>query len=172
MALTIVVKKQSWKRFAIKVAAFWLVIGLIALFFTRFHFSIDEQVDRCLPDHFFYLVDRGDKKIERGNLYAFKGYGLEPIFRDGQGMLKKLVGLPGDEVQINALEQVIINNEVIATGLAAADKLDRPVEQFMGSAKLAANQYWFTGESERSFDSRYWGTVSNEQIIGRAYPLF
>ncbi|WP_341848759.1 S26 family signal peptidase [Vibrio parahaemolyticus] len=23
-----------------------------------------------------------------------------------------------------------------------------------------------------SFDSRYWGAVKDEQIIGRAYPLF
>ncbi|MBO0160281.1 S26 family signal peptidase, partial [Vibrio parahaemolyticus] len=27
-------------------------------------------------------------------------------------------------------------------------------------------------ESISSFDSRYWGAVKDEQIIGRAYPLF
>ncbi|MDV5555438.1 S26 family signal peptidase [Enterobacter hormaechei] len=28
------------------------------------------------------------------------------------------------------------------------------------------------GQKPFSFDSRYWGTVKNDQIIGRAYPLF
>jgi conjugal transfer pilin signal peptidase TrbI len=31
--------------------------------------------------------------------------------------------------------------------------------------------YWVMGDQPKSFDSRYWGVVYQQQIIGKAYAL-
>lgn len=163
--------KQSWADFSLKACSFLGVLLIVALFGTRYHLGFDSQDDRCLPDHWLYLIDRWDVQPERNNLYAFRGKGIEPIFPEGYGMLKKMVGMPGDEVSIDATNEVRINGVVVASGLAAAKRLDRPDSDFYGQGTIGPGRYWFTGETENSFDSRYWGTVADEQIIGRAYPL-
>jgi len=165
-------QKEPWGEFLVKAWALASVLLVIALFTARYHFAFDSQEDRCLPDYRFYLIDKWDTKMVRHNLYAFRGEGVEPVFRDGQGMLKKLAGLPGDRVEIDNTEQILINNELIATGLAAAEKLGQANSAFYGQGEIGPGRYWFTGETENSFDSRYWGTVSDDQIIGRAHPIF
>lgn len=165
-------EKQSWRRFSVKAGAFLVILGMVALFFTRFTIAFDPQDSRCLPDHWVYLIDKRDKHLEAGKPYAFLADGLEPVFTGQTQMLKVLKGVPGDTVEVDFLEQVTINGELVAHGLPVADILEKPKAFFVGKGQLAENKYWFMGESEKSFDSRYWGTVTNEQIIGRAYPLF
>ena len=165
-------KIQPYKRFSAKAIVFLALLGLVALFFTRFTIVFDPQDNRCLPDHWVYLIDKSNKHLEAGKPYAFAAKNLEPIFPDDTKILKILKGMPGDSVEIDALERVTINGKLVAEGLPLAADLDKPKALFVGKGNLPANSYWFMGESEKSFDSRYWGTVTNEQIIGRAYPMF
>lgn len=167
-----VASKAAWKPFAIKAGVFLVLLGLVALFFTRFSIGYDPQDVRCFPDHSVYLIDKKDRKLNRNSLYAFKGKGMEPLLKDGTRMLKQLKGLPGDTVEIDAMENITVNGELIANGLPLAEKLAKTPAFFTGKGQLKAGTYWFMGEINESFDSRYWGTVTDEQIIGRAYPLF
>lgn len=164
-------KKEAWPIFAAKIAFSLAVFALIALLLQRYTFGFDSQEDRCLPDHFFYMIDKSDTHMQRGNLYAFQSRNVAPLFEDGDRMLKKLVALPGDSVAITSEQEVIVNGEVIAQGLELAEIIGRSAADFVGSGVLGPNQYWFAGETPTSFDSRYWGVVTHEQIIGRAYPL-
>lgn len=169
--MAVMVKKQPWPRFAVKVAVVCAVFAVIALFFTRFHIGIDGQDDRCFPDYFSFLVDRGDTELVRGNFYQLQSRGLEPVHQDGTGLLKQLVGMPGDKVEIDHLENIIIEGKVVARGLPHAEKLGKEPSMFMGKKTLGPDEYWFAGEAESSFDSRYWGSAKHDQIIGRARPL-
>ena len=86
---------------------------------------------------------------------------------------KELSHMPGDTVEIDKNNQISINKQLYATGLMwAQEKLGQPDSYFQGKTTLAENQYWFLGASEKSFDSRYWGAVNHEDIIGRVYPIF
>lgn len=165
-------RKESWSRFSAKAGVFLALLGLVALFFSRYTIAYDPQDVRCLPDHSVYLIDKKDRRMVRDGLYAFEGKGLTPLFEDGQQMIKRLKGLPGDNVEIDTLESIIINTHVVTRGLSLLEKLDKPIASFVGKGQLGQGNYWFMGETDDSFDSRYWGTVTDEQIIGRAYPLF
>ncbi|MBT3205191.1 MAG: S26 family signal peptidase [Gammaproteobacteria bacterium] len=165
---------QSWSKFWIKSL---IVLGVMilsgSLFATRYRIVGDPQEERCIPAYSVYLVDLKDVDLERGNLYMFKSNDLNPIYEKDTNMLKYLRGLPGDTVEIQANEQVLINGKYTEFGLSLAkEKLGTSKDEFVGSAELADNQYWFLGTSPKSFDSRYWGSVTKEQIVGRAYPLF
>lgn len=167
-------KKESWFKFSLKaVIVLSLMFACAAAFFTRFTFAADPQSVRCIPNYSFYLVDKFDTDIVRDALFAFKSKDLKPIYEKGTKMIKFVRALPGDTVEIDHNNQIFINGMLYATGLMwAQDKLGQPDSYFQGKSTLTENKYWFLGTSEKSFDSRYWGAVSHEDIIGRVYPIF
>jgi len=167
------VKKESWLKFSTKaVIVLSIMFAIATLFFTRFTFAADPQKVRCIPSHSFYLVDKYDTKVVRDGLFAFRSKDLNPIYEKGTKMVKFLRALPGDTVEINENNQIFINNQLYATGLMwAQEKLGQPDSYFQGKKTLKQNQYWVLGTSEKSFDSRYWGAIRHEDIIGRVYPI-
>jgi len=167
-------KREDWPRFAAKAAlALGLVLTAGVAFFSRYTVAIDAQVERCLPDYRVYLVDHGDTRPVRGRLYHFRSGDLSPFYPAGTAMLKILAGVPGDHITIADNDQVRVNGVLVGVGLTLAkEKLGRSPGDFHGRTELAADQYWFLGTSPVSFDSRYWGAVPREAIVGRAYPIF
>ncbi len=168
-----VTKKQPWTSFFIKL--FILILVMLVLgygFINRYKIGIDPQNERCLPNNFIYLIDEQDFKLERNATYAFHAKGLDPLFKDGTRMLKILVGLPGDTVEINRNYEVRVNGKFITSGLQQAERIGRSKDGFIGKTILKDNQLWFLGESLNSFDSRYWGAANTNQLIGRAYAIY
>lgn len=172
MISSFVRKKQSWKRFGLKAGLFLFFLACAVLFFNRFTFAFDSQEDRSLPESIVFLIDKKDKTLERGKIYAFSTQALKGVFNKDNNVVKVLQGMPGDSVEVDSQDRVLINGNVIAEGLPLAELLQKPKTQFHGKGKIQENNYWFMGKSKTSFDSRYWGTVKNEQIIGRAYHVF
>lgn len=164
---------RSRKRFLINagmaLAAFLAVASPTV---ERYSIAVDSSDIRCIEDYSVFIVDEFNQTLVRGEIYAFHADGLEPFFADGQPLAKYLVGLPGDTVEITADQQIIINGEAIATTLQAAHRLEMAPEDFVGSATLGSDEYWFMGDTLESFDSRYWGSVSRQQIVGRAHGVF
>lgn len=171
--MKLMVKKESWPRFCVKAGVALAIIWAAgAAFADRYRIGIDEQVVKCIPGYSIYLIDKKDRELVRDGVYVFSARGLQPLYEDGTEMVKYLRGLPGDHVEIRSHGNIYINNEFKGHGLVHAEKLNKPMEAFVGEAILEPDNYWFMGTSSQSFDSRYWGTVKHDQIIGRAYPLF
>lgn len=137
----------------------------------RFRIGADDQVDRCLPDKRFYVIDTYDQDIWRGDLVAFKAERMAPYFRDGQVVVKIAAGVAGDRVRVDATRTTINGAEIIR-GLQLAEKLHKPQAEFQREETIPPAAYWVTGQASKSFDSRYWGYVYDRQVIGRAYAIF
>lgn len=137
------------------------------------HFLIggDDQVDRCLPDKWIYLIDTYNKDIWRGDLMAFRAERMSPYFKDGQIIVKIAAGVTGDHIQVDS-RQTTVNGSLIIEGLPLAEKLKKPASSFKRDETIPPAAYWLTGKTDKSFDSRYWGYVYDHQVIGRAYALF
>lgn len=118
------------------------IIIMFNLLIARYRIAIDFESIRCIPEYAIYIVDKHDKVPKRNQLYLFKSKNLQPIYPKNTMMLKYLRGLPGDVVTIDQHDDIYIDNH-----------------------------YWFLGTSIHSFDSRYWGSVKQSNILGRAYAL-
>lgn len=149
-----------------------LILLAFSLFMNRYFIGYDPQEFRCLPDHAIYITDKKDKELERGEVYAFHAKGLSPIYEDGVKMVKILVGMPGDTVEIDAEGRILVNDIEVSYGLSQAGLLNKKPDDFIGKAVLGEGKYWFLGTAMKSFDSRYWGSVDESQIIGKTYGIY
>ncbi|SET25382.1 S26 family signal peptidase [Thorsellia anophelis] len=147
------------------------IILLLAYVSKRYFIGFDSQDDRCIPQYSLYLIDKWDKNLIKNRFYAFRATNLEPLYQDGTIMLKQLTGLPGDEVQVTE-KYVMINDKPINFGMNLASKLGMRPDYFIRNLTIDSKEYWFSGISETSFDSRYFGSVKQMDIIGRAIPLW
>ena len=79
--------------------------------------------------------------------------------------------MPGDRVSVGP-ETVRINGARVGEGLALAGTLKRPPGDFLRDDVVPPGHLWVMGATADSFDSRYWGFLHEQQVIGRAYALW
>ncbi|MBZ9763336.1 S26 family signal peptidase [Mesorhizobium sp. CA8] len=86
-------------------------------------------------------------------------------------LVKRVAALPGEHVcAFN--EAIIIGGKIVARRLAT-DGQGRALPWWNECRVLSADElFLLNGEAPRSFDSRYFGPVSSENIIGRLEPLW
>jgi conjugal transfer pilin signal peptidase TrbI len=161
-----------WSGFFVRAGLALLVVLAAGAYLTeRFRIGYDDQDHQCLPPHRWFLIDRHDRDPTRGKLIAFAARDLQPYFRDGQTIIKRVAGLPGDHAKVGP-ETVWINGEVVAEGLALAGTLERPAADFFRDEQVPPGHLWMMAATPDSFDSRYWGFLPEHQVIGRAYVLW
>ena len=171
---TFIVEKQPWSTYALKAGMILIALILAGKWFSsRYIIAGDPYKIRCIQEYSIYLIDKRDTTLVRDKLYLFRSKDLSPVYPAGTQILKYLRGMPGDQVEVARNDQIRVNNQVVAYGLALAEeKLGKRPESFHGKGVLQQDEFWFMGTSPRSFDSRYWGSVKREDILGRAYPIF
>lgn len=115
----------------------------------------------------------GLRSPHRGDVIVFR-YPKDP----SQFYIKRIIGLPGERVVINNNKIMIINKEY-SKGLQLDEGQYLPITDYTaGNADLTlpSNEYFVLGDNrEHSSDSRIWGSVNKNLIIGRAwlrlYPI-
>ena len=81
--------------------------------------------------------------------------------------VKRVIGVPGDTVEIRA-GRTFVNGVQLRETYAELDDLDE-----MKAFKVAPNTYFMMGDNRRhSNDSRDWGAVPLEYIVGRAWMRY
>ena len=115
--------------------------------------------DRLLVDK----VTLSAREIRRGDIIVFKrpeGFN-DPTIKD---LIKRVIGLPGDTVEGH-------DGKVWVNGKALPEPYlpkGRTTEPFL-PVTVAVDNYFVMGDNRaQSYDSRFWGTVERESVIGRA----
>jgi signal peptidase I len=95
--------------------------------------------------------------------------------------IKRLIGLPGDTINVKPNDGVYINgerlNEPYAAEVAAScTKMDPNLNYqalFCGELVVPKNMYFMMGDNRNhSLDSRFWGFLPKDRVIGRAWVRF
>lgn len=128
----------------------------------------------------FLIVDKLSYRIgqpERGDIIVFKyPYDLETNY------VKRVIGLPGDTVKIEDGKVTVINDEN-PTGItldeqyvSSGNTTTLPAASAKNEFTVPEGNYFVLGDNRRaSSDSREWGFLPKEDVIGRvfvqAYPF-
>lgn len=156
------------------------------LLVDKFHFGTDDLVGKVLPY----------RKVKRGDIIVFH-YPIDPRLH----FVKRVIGVPGDHLRL-INRQVYVNGSSVAepyvhyfrphdNGPEAMfrddfPRVDLPVSGLIGSwwqemRKLVQDNqlivpegsYFVMGDNrDDSSDSRYWGFVPQENIVGRPLVIY
>jgi type IV secretory pathway protease TraF len=88
-------------------------------------------------------------------------------------LLKTIVALPGDLVQITNFG-VMINNKLLptSTGIRIYKNIELNPLPIGYERKLQDNEYWLYGFGATSYDSRYYGPVNPNNIKNKAILVY
>jgi signal peptidase I len=121
------------------------------------------------------LIDKTSKareNIERGNIVVF----IYPEDRS-KDFIKRVIGLSGDTIEIR-------NKKIYLNGVLYTDPYGVCTDDFIipgtiqprdnyGPVTVRPGSFFVLGDNrDQSFDSRFWGFVSKEDIKGKAWKIY
>jgi conjugative transfer signal peptidase TraF len=127
-----------------------------------------------------------DMPIERGQIVSVCLPSAEASFALARGyigagacpphaepLLKPVVAIAGDLVEVSPLGISVNGREIAATALRPTDSAGRTLAAIQtGTYSVALGQVWLASSHDpRSFDSRYFGPVPTANVLGVARPL-
>lgn len=104
-----------------------------------------------------------------------RGVMIDGVFR-GVAVIKEVAGVQGDRILVNDYG-VHVNGAHRGVLLHARkggklSAMGKETSHYWRDERVPPGHLWMMGTHERSYDSRYWGYISDEQVLGRAIPLW
>lgn len=163
-------KNNSVWGFVVEVVKFAILAALIVLpirFFIAQPFIVKgESMDPTFGDGEYLIVDEISYytgEPARGDVVIFK-YPKDP----SKYFIKRIIGLPGDTVVIED-GRVTIRTKDNALGFPLSEPYVKNASDESTTVKLRNGEYFVMGDNrQNSLDSRAWGALPRENIIGRA----
>ena len=147
------------------------LIAIVVIILIRTYIISPIRVDgpsmnNTLSNNDLLFLKKYEHDYERYNIIVFK-FGKDKL-------IKRVIGLQGEEIEIKN-NLVYINGEVIEEPYLDEENLDSNSSD-MEKITVPAGTYFVMGDNRReSFDSRYFGPISKNQIFGvadfRIYPI-
>jgi signal peptidase I len=90
--------------------------------------------------------------------------------------IKRVVGVPGDRIEVRN-KDLFVNGEKVNDPNAHYDakspSMARSPRDNFGPFEVPGNQVFVMGDNrDHSHDSRFWGPVKDEEILGKAFILY
>ncbi len=148
---------------------FGAIFALIYIFVAQFHKVSGQSMFPTIHDGDFLITEKISYRLgqpKRGQIVVLK----DP--RDeSQDFIKRIIALPGDKLKIDHgkffLNGGVLNEPYLPTGVQIHG------EGFLRDGDeitLNPNQYFVAGDNrENSSDSRDFGPIGKEKLIGRAF---
>jgi signal peptidase I len=126
--------------------------------------------ERIFVNKFLYSLDGWPserfsigRKVERGDIVVF-WYPTDP----SKSFIKRVIGLPGDTVEVDTDGKVLINGEPLDESYLSPDWTKFPQRKIVKVVR--PHRYFVMGDNrDHSNDSRQWGQVPEKYIYGQAW---
>lgn len=150
---------------------FGAIFAIIYLFIAQPHRVSGRSMVPTFQDGDLIFTDKVSYKlgqIKRGDVIVLKNPQKKDIEED---FIKRIVALPGDTIKIEG-GSVFLNGNISKEDYLPQD-YTTPSGAFLREGeeiKAGENQYFAFGDNRHaSSDSRSWGAVKKEEIIGRVF---
>lgn len=137
---------------------FWIVNGLVG----RYRIDGDSMNPTLLHEEFLLISNFAYRldEPERGDIIIFR----HPL--TDENLVKRVIGLPGDVIEIQ-------NGEVQVNGRILDEPYIAAAPDYSGSWTVPDDQYFVLGDNRnQSSDSAAWGYLPEERILGKALVVY
>ena len=145
-----------------------LMLLIIRLTVQDFHIN-GQSMESTLHDQEFILVNKAAYMWQppaRGDIIVFR-YPKNPQ----EDYIKRIIAIPGDTIQITP-KAVTVDGLVLHERYVNKDKLHY-YDPTITRRTISSDQYFVMGDNRgNSSDSRDWGTVPRQNIIGKAIVVY
>jgi len=166
------IKKTKWQSFweLVRFALIAIIIVVpIRIFIAQPFIVSGSSMVPTFQDGQYLVVDEisyilGEPK--RDDVVVFKNPNNTKVF-----YIKRIIGLPGETVDVKSdTNEVLITNKEHPDGFNLDQSFIVNTGGIDAHMELGANEYFVMGDNRpASSDSRYWGVVPKNLMIGRAY---
>ncbi len=160
-------REEAWETVRFVVIALAIVIP-IRMFVAQPFIVSGASMDPTFQTGQYLIVDElsyhlGDPV--RGDVAVFK-YPRDPK----QYFIKRVIGLPGETVSVNEQGQVTIKEVDGKTTIILNEPYVKYTKADTVNRTLGEDEYFMIGDNRAgSYDSRMWGPVKSNLIIGKAF---
>lgn len=125
--------------------------------------------DKCIPGSVF-VVDTRQKHVNSGELVMFMSPQTD-ILPSGINIIKLVAGVQGDRVEVGQFSVSNNSHKFPAPIDSAAKALNIDTRTLTGTRTVEKDRLFVLGTLAGSYDSRFFGPIKTQQVIGRAYLI-
>lgn len=148
---------------------FGAIFALIYLFVAQFHKVSGNSMVPTMHNGDYLITEKVSYRFgspQRGQIIVLKNPKDE-----SQDFIKRIIALPGDTIKIEN-NSVFVNEQLLDESYLPKD-IQTSAGAFLeegATVKAGTNQYFVIGDNRpHSSDSREWGPVTKEEIVGKAF---
>jgi len=166
-------KNNKYLQFIIELAKVAILAAIIVVPIRYFLFQPFIVSGASMSPNFetgdYLIIDEISYRFsepERGDIIVFNASFIPGY--EGQKFIKRVIGLPGETVNIfNGKVEIIKDGNII---ILDENYLSEEWQSYYNKKiTLQDNQYFVMGDNrEHSYDSRMWGALPKDDIIGKA----
>jgi signal peptidase I len=143
-----------------------LTIGLVRYFLFKPFYVKGQSMEPNFYEKDYLIIDEISYRFrepERGEIVVFRA----PMGKDFY--LKRILGLPGERVKVED-SKVIIYNKDNPQGFVVEESYLTEGTEGLINQTLSETEYFVMGDNrDESYDSRRFGPVESDDIVGRAW---
>lgn len=144
-----------------------ITITLVRYFLFKPFYVKGQSMEPTFLSSEYLIIDELSYRFrepERGEVIVFRAPVAEKDY-----YLKRVIGLPGERVKV-VDNKVIIYNETYPEGIVMEEGYLGEDTEGNISFSLGSDQYFVMGDNrDASFDSRRFGPISRDMIVGRTW---
>ena len=147
---------------------------ILYLFIMQPHQVNGQSMDPTFQHGEYVMTDKLSYRFnnpQRGDVVVFKAP-TSAQCPEGAGcdFIKRIIGLPGDTVEVKD-NHFYLNGELLAEPYLDSSVVTKPYNYTLnGPVMVPQNSYFVSGDNRpHSSDSRLWGPVSRDDIVGKVF---
>lgn len=144
-----------------------ITVGLVRYFIFKPFYVEGQSMDPTYLGSEYLIIDEISYRFyepKRGEVIVFRAPTVEKDY-----FLKRIIGLPGDRIRVEN-NKVIISNSQKPDGILLEEKYLTETTPGNANYTLGPDEYFVMGDNrDASFDSRRFGLIKRNSIIGRTW---
>lgn len=157
-------KKLITSKFSIIIFILLIIIGILKFFYQdiKIFLNITSSIKLGI-----YIMRKYDKNLplKKGTFVVFsvpdKAVKNREYYQD---FIKEIVGTYGDDIEV--IDNKIYINKEFKGEILEKDSYGNSIRTLKeGKQEIKEDEYFVMGSNPKSYDSRYWGTIRQQDIL-------